>query len=202
MVQWTLPAYDGGKPVTAYTIQFGTQASAGFAAAAECDGSDPTTKANLYCSVPMATLRAAPFSLALGDLVVATVTATNEIGTSPASTANTAGATVRTEPGQPAAGPGRVDPGTTDIAIKVAFAAPADGGSPLTSIALEWDAGTTGATWTALVGEESDSLVTSWVVDIGVTRGALHRFRHRAKNIFGWGAYSAETAIKAATRPD
>jgi len=61
----------------------------------------------------MSSLRASPFALALGDLVVATVTATNEIGTSALSTPNTIGAVIKTEPGKPAQVI-RDDAGTTD----------------------------------------------------------------------------------------
>jgi len=200
-IQWTLPAGDGGKPILEYTIVILTSDGATYAAEPSCDGGDATTIANLFCTVPMDSLRATPFTLALGDLVVATVTATNEIGTSAPSTANTAGAFVMTEPGQPAQA-SRVDAETTDLQIKVSLPLPADGGSPLTSIALYWDAGTGGASWTALVGEAAASLAGSFVVSSGVVAGGLHRFRHRAKNIFGWGEPSEEVTIKAATRPD
>lgn len=36
----------------------------------------------------------------------------------------------------------------------------------------------------------------------GVVRGGLHVFKHRAKNIFGWGEYSDEFIVKAATKPE
>jgi hypothetical protein len=151
--------------------------------------------------VPMSRLRAAPFGLALGDLVVATATATNAIGTSAPSVENVAGAAVKTEPGEPLPA-SRVDPGTSDLQITATYPAPTDGGSPLTSVALYWDAASGGVTWTELVGETSPSLAVTYTVTAGVVRGALHRFRHRAANIFGWGALSPEVVIKAATRPD
>ena len=35
----------------------------------------------------------------------------------------------------------------------------------------------------------------------GITAGSYYRFRVRAKNIFGWGEYSAEANVQAATAP-
>ena len=78
---------------------------------------------------------------------------------------------------------------------------PANGGSPLTSIALYWDVGTNGANWAALVGETTASLVSSLIVT-NVTRSGLYQFKHRAHNIFGAGTHSSVTTIKAATKPD
>jgi len=112
-IQWTLPAYDGGMPITAYAIYVKATNGSFYTSDATCNGTDATIRANLYCLVPISTLRAAPFSLALDDLVLAQVTATNVIGTNVASTANTAGAVVKTEPAQPAA-PTRDDASTTD----------------------------------------------------------------------------------------
>jgi hypothetical protein len=184
-----------------YTITILTSDGLTYATDPSCDGADATTIANLYCTVQMSSLRAAPFELVLGDLVVATVTATNEIGTSAPSTPNTEGAVVKTEPAKPDQVT-RVDEGTSDLQISVDLPLPGDGGSALTSIALYWDAGSGGASWTALVGESADSLASSFVVTSGVVRGGQHAFKHRAKNIFGWGEYSDEVSIKAATRPD
>jgi hypothetical protein len=54
----------------------------------------------------------------------------------------------------------------------------------------------------AIVGESSDSLLDSYTVTSGVSRGTVYKFKHRAKNIFGWGPYSDEVSITAATKPD
>lgn len=144
-IQWTAPAYDGGKPVLSYEIKILASDGSTYATDTSCDGSDATIKANLYCLVPMQNLRVAPFNLALGSTVVATVTATNVIGTNAPSTANVGGAVIKTEPAQPAA-PVRVNATTTDLQLHVTFAyddtSPANGGSSVTSAALYWDAGT------------------------------------------------------------
>ena len=141
----------------------------------------------------------ASHSLILAAPVVATVSATNEIGTSAPSLDNSAGALIKTEPGKP--GPAsRVDAGTTDLQIKVSYSAPSsDGGSPLTSLALFWDAGSAGANWSALHGDTTDFLDTSFIVSTGIVPGDFYRFKHLARNIFGDGEYSDEVTIKAAT---
>jgi hypothetical protein len=68
-IQWTLPAYDGGMPITAYTIWIRATGGTYHTSDATCDGSDATIRANRYCHVPVATLRVAPFSLVLDDVV-------------------------------------------------------------------------------------------------------------------------------------
>jgi hypothetical protein len=47
-----------------------------------CDGSDPTIRDNMSCSVPVNALRALPYSLDWGDSVFIKVAALNQYGTS------------------------------------------------------------------------------------------------------------------------
>ena len=203
-ISWTLPADAGGVPVTEYTIGIRTSTLT-YEADPSCDGADATVMANLFCLVPMASLRAAPFNLGLDDAVVVQVTATNGIGTSDPSDENGGGAVVKTEPAAPSALL-RDDTGTSDLQITVSFPVvdshPDNGGSSITSVALYWDEGRGDATFTALVGESSDSLVDSFTVSSGVTRSGLYAFRHQAANIFGWGGYSPTVTITAAAKPD
>lgn len=35
----------------------------------------------------------------------------------------------------------------------------------------------------------------------GLTPGANYQFKYRAKNIFGWGPFSATTTVQAAAKP-
>jgi hypothetical protein len=63
-VDWVAPA-DNAETITSYKIEFAY--SGGWAEdTASCDGSSTTVVNNLYCLVPMATLRASPFSLTYG----------------------------------------------------------------------------------------------------------------------------------------
>lgn len=83
-----------------------------------------------------------------------------------------------------------------------ALASPDNGDSAILSYSLEWDSGTSGATWTVLVGVSTDSTDTSYTLSSGITTGDDYLFRARAKNAFGWGDYSNEISLKAADEPD
>lgn len=66
-VTWTEPAYNGGTPLIGYRVKFKTSTGDYVESLAECDGLHQTTKANLFCTVPMQLLRDAPYNLILGD---------------------------------------------------------------------------------------------------------------------------------------
>ena len=94
---------------------------------------------------------------------------------------------------------------TNDHRIKVTFATPVpdNGGSPIISYDLAMDDGRTG-NFTSLVGFKSNSLLTEFTIDDAelIIKGRQHRFKYRAKNIVGWGAYSENAFILAARVPD
>jgi hypothetical protein len=79
--------------------------------------------------------------------------------------------------------------------------APDNGDAEVTSYSLEWDAGTDGSSWVSLAGYLSSYLDTTYLVTDNVIEGKSYRFRLRAKNVWGWGAYSSETTVKAAREP-
>jgi hypothetical protein len=54
----------------------------------------------------------------------------------------------------------------------------------------------------SLNGLNINSLLTTFTTSDGVIKGRRHRFRYRAKNIVGWGPYSDDSFILAATVPD
>ena len=85
-----------------------------------------------------------------------------------------------------------------------ALIAPSNGGTTITSYFLEWDAGTTGQTWSEVVGYSPASTATTYSVTggaNGLTVGHLYGFRVSAQNIFGWGTTSDVAYIKAAQKP-
>lgn len=66
---------------------------------------------------------------------------------------------------------------------------------------LQWDAGTSGSSWVDLVGSSVASTALTFTVTTNVIAGRTYNFRVRARNVWGWGAYSNSIAVKAATRP-
>ena len=82
-----------------------------------------------------------------------------------------------------------------------AISAPQNGDSSIISYSLEFDAGTQGGVWTAVIGYISPFTGLTTVVTENIKRGMNYQFRLRAQNMWGWGAYSTVTTIKAATRP-
>lgn len=64
-----------------------------------CDGTQASILTGLACEVPLTVLRASPYNLVYADLVIAKVSATNDVGEGPVS--DPAGdATIQTEPTQ------------------------------------------------------------------------------------------------------
>ena len=148
-ISWVAPS-NNYKTITAYAIEILNAAGSLYLSEATyCDGTSSEVVANLYCEVPVSVLRAAPFSLLLQNLVVARVRAINMLGAGPFSEANTVGALIETEPaamGSPTRGPST---GTSSIELRWGLlTSPANGYSPVTTYALDWDAGGgSGAAW-------------------------------------------------------
>jgi hypothetical protein len=55
--------------------------------------------------------------------------------------------------------------------------------------------------FTSIIGFETNSLLTTVTVINNIIKGRPHRFRYRAKNAIGWGPYSDDSFILAATVP-
>lgn len=55
--------------------------------------------------------------------------------------------------------------------------------------------------YTSIVGFDTNSLLTTYTITSGIVKGRSHRFRYRARNAIGWGPYSDEISILAATIP-
>lgn len=73
-LDWVAPN-DNGASLTAYKILLIDSNNAFIEESTYCAGADATVMANRYCQIPMAALRAAPYSLAVGTLVQAKVQA-------------------------------------------------------------------------------------------------------------------------------
>lgn len=178
-VTFAAPAFNGGSPLTGFTVQ-------AVEAATGTPISEPVTTG------PTAT-SAVVTGLVNGTAVLVAVSAVNAVGTSLAATSSAPVVPVTT-PDAPAIGVATAGDG----AATVNWTAPANGGSPITGFAVRVvdPAGnqvgalrTAGATDTALA-------VT------GLTNGVSYRFQVRATNAVGDGPFSAlSNAVTPITVP-
>jgi len=118
--------------------------------------------------------------------------ATNDFGTSTASTTNASGASYLTVPAimnTPSRGSD-----TTESSIVVEWIAPSGdaetGGSTILGYEVIWDVGDGLTPDTTLAGSVSSYTSTSYTQSSGLTEGNAYLFQVRAKNIYGWGPYS------------
>ena len=132
------------------------------------------------------------YKLTLGTLIRAKVTATNSMGESIASAANSIGVSVQTIAQTPSTGPNRVEDQSTTSSITVKMIdvidfSPSAGGAEITSYNLEYNNGA-GTTFVEVVGLTIEQLETE--VTVSTTPGSTYIFRYRVKNIFGFSGYS------------
>lgn len=171
-----------------------------------CDGSNFVILARAFCEIPMQVLTSAPYSLPQGALIRATVTAYNIIGASIPSTLNADGELAQVAPLKPAASPKR-NSDTSESLLKVDYdmlTGVLTGGSTIFSLQLQWDQGTSGASWATLLGFSPYTVTTTYSITglDRVSSGRVYKFRYRARNIHGWGPYSDVLDLLAASIPD
>ena len=58
-----------------------------------------------------------------------------------------------------------------------------------------------GGDFQSIIGFDSDSLLTTYTITTGIQTGRQYRLRYRAKNLIGWGSFSPEVEVLAATVP-
>lgn len=79
-LSWDLPS-ERSSTIVEYEILIAAADGTTFTAdTTNCDGSLAAVVAARYCHVPMATLRASPFSLVYDQLIIAKIRARNAIG--------------------------------------------------------------------------------------------------------------------------
>lgn len=72
----------------------------------------------------------------------------------------------------------------------------------MTSLHLQWDKGTSGIEWVSLIGDFPYTTSTSYTINGNIIAGRNYKFKYRARNIFGWGEWSDQGDIEAASIPD
>ena len=172
VVAWQAPP-DGGSPITGYTVTpwIGTTAQA----PRTLTGSPPATTTTVT-------------GLTNGTAYTFTVTATNGLGTGPASSASEP-----VVPAAPDAAPGAptgVAAAAGDASALVTWTAPDDGGDPITGYTVTPWVGTTAQTSTTVTGSPPATSTTI----TGLTNGTAYTFTVRATNGIGTGPSSAASA--------
>jgi hypothetical protein len=74
------------------------------------------------------------------------------------------------------------------------------GGSQILSLNLKWDKGLGNNVWYSLIGENPDSLSSTFTIS-GLVTGRTYKFMYRARNAHGWGPFSASQDVIAAIKP-
>ena len=177
-VSWTAPS-NGGSAITSYTVTpfIGTTAQT----PTTVTGSPPATSTTVT-------------GLTNGTAYTFTVTATNAIGTGPASAASNA--VTPTGPTAPAA-PTAVTATAGNASAQVSWTAPANGGSAITSYTVTPFIGTTAQTPTTVTGTPPATTTTV----SGLTNGTAYTFTVTATNAIGTGPASAASNSVTPTAP-
>jgi hypothetical protein len=152
------------------------------------------------CIVPMATISGTTYLLPYRHIVQAKARAHNQFGWGDYSDHNTTGAKIQSVPEIPDAPTRGTLTSESQIELLWTTLDPTkQGDSTMLSYSLEVFRD---PTWEITIGFTSNSLATRDVVSSLIVAGNNYKFRIRAKNIHGWGAYSAESTIRASDRPD
>ena len=177
-VSWTAPS-DGGSAITRYTVTpyIGTNAQT----PTTVSGSPPGTSTTIT-------------GLTNGTAYTFTVSATNAVGTGPASVASNA--VTPTAPTAPAA-PASVSATAGNASAQVSWTAPSNGGSPITSYTVTPYIGTIAQTPTTVGGSPPATTATV----SGLTNGTAYTFTVSATNAVGTGPASTASNTVTPTAP-
>jgi len=207
-VAWTQPGHNF-EAIDKYDVRLAQSDGTTYTAeTTNCNGADSTIFSQKYCDIPLAFLSDSSkvYKLTAGTTIKAKVAAHNKNGWGPFSDANTTGAVLETIPNKMLAPTRHSVRATTTTISKIvvdwqALVSPANGYVNVVSYNLQWDKGTGGTSWSNLVGYNTDSLVLQLAVADNIQKGSFYQFKVRAKNFWGWGAFSDIVSIKAAKFP-
>jgi|LauGreDrversion4_2_1035121.scaffolds.fasta_scaffold572769_2 hypothetical protein len=189
---WQEPDGNGAK-VTSYTMEI-RQANGEYSIdSTNCDASKEPVFSARYCRIPVAFLKAAPYSLPWGSSVFARLTATNIKGTSAFSTPGN-GAVIIYKPDAPTNLLEDVS-GRTESTLLIKWTPPIeDGGTRIIDYRIR----------RAIEGGEFEVLAatqaTSFLV-VSLTVGINYQFEVQARNAYDYGPYSEQLSLLCATVP-
>lgn len=146
--------------------------------------------------------------MVLQEYVIATVEAHNDRGWSAPSDDNddtVNDAKIQTEPKTMTTLPRRgSDSSSSQIQVEWdALVSPNNGDSTILSYNLQWDAGTSGVTWTDLIGHTTAYTSLSYTISTGIVPGNFYSFRVKSRNKYGSSPdYSPVVSFIAASQPE
>lgn len=193
-ISWSQP-YNGGSNITAYQILILQSDGITFSPELSfCDGSTTIAVTTLSCSIPVSTLRTAPFSLTWGATVVGRVQAINIYGNSAFSISGGSGVLI-TNPDPPIS-LAEIFSSRTATTLRISWQdGPSNGGSPIIDYAVYSDQGL--LTWTLL----QTGVTTREYLATGLTIGVRYQFYVRSRNVFDFSASSVPVTILCAAAP-
>lgn len=188
-VTWTAP-YNGGSEVTSLNIFIrGSDLTTYHKELTSCDGSNPAIISAASCTIPIATLMAAPFNLPWGSSIYVKLTATNIQGTTPESPVGN-GATILTFPDSPINFQ-NVPTITNGYQIGLTWTkGVGEGGTPVIDYRVWYDQAANN--WKVL---QSNIVATSLTVTT-LTMGTEYKFKVESRNAFGYSVlFSNEISV-------
>jgi hypothetical protein len=121
VITWQLP-YNGGSEITSAQVRILQSGGNSYTAdVADCDASQVSTFYARLCTVPLATLRGSPWTLAQGEPVTAIIMFENEVGWSPFSAATILPPSMQSVPQAPSLVPQSLSAVTRATTIGVTF---------------------------------------------------------------------------------
>ncbi len=172
-ITWVAPL-DGGSPITSYTVAIKNSIGSFSTESVNCD------VATTSCTIPISVLQAAPYNLAWGASIYASVIATNVVGSSVASSSGN-GAVILTNPDPPIS-LANVVPITNFSVIGLTWVAPIlVGGTAVIDYRVSWDQGT--GTYVVL---ESGITTASYTTTSFLTYNTYFGFKVESMNAFGF----------------
>jgi hypothetical protein len=198
VIDWTAP-YNGGTPITSYTIEIRTSDVTVFTVdSTDCDGNDSTILAAASCTITVATLKADPYFTAWGSSIYARVIATNYLGSSEASDEGN-GAIILTYPDEPINLANNLDiTWGTSIGLTWIDTDETAGGTPVIDYTIYVKDDVT-STWQ----DHQVGVVGTSVTLDSFNLGTTYTFRVKSRNAFDFSVgYSNEVSILAAMSPE
>jgi hypothetical protein len=191
VVNWVSPD-NGGSAITGYTISIRQSDSSTFSV--DSTNCDMSSSVLTTCTIPVATLRASPYSLEWGTSVYAKVIAINTYGNSLESSEGN-GAVITTTPGAPTS----VIEDTaerTKSTLGLSWTAPTFiGGATITHYRI--NIAEQGQSYSVLT-----SVTTTTYTATGLTAGTTYEFKIESLNSYGYSSYSDVVTLLCAFVPD